>query len=159
MDIVVCVPPSRLWQFVNRHLRQVKTLDAVLYRFSDCAHLPTGFIICAQLALRWIIVIFPIILIVQTCTIAQTGSDTIQHLLNHLSGLPHCQCPTFSTSYIFLLLRNCCLCVLDSLSCHRCFSLQVFLNPLLFLFVIRKVCFLSSHFCKLLFGSQATQCT
>ena len=105
------------------------------------------------------LIILPILLIVRTCKIDQTVSDSIQHLLKRLSQLPGGQSPIFSTSYIFLLLPNCCLCVLNSLSCHSGLSLHVILDLFLFLFVIQKVHFLSSLCRKLFFGSQTMQCT
>jgi len=63
---------------------QPKALHAVLYRFGDCAHHPLRFIIFAQLAKLCIffMIIFdiPILLFFGTCKIAQTVSDSIQHL-------------------------------------------------------------------------------
>jgi len=61
-EVVGCILPSRLSQFVELHLLLPKPLNVLLYRFSDCAHHPAGFVIFAQLALLslFIILIFPI---------------------------------------------------------------------------------------------------
>jgi len=90
--VVGRVPSSQLCQFVKLHLLLSKPHHAVLHCFGDCAHHPAGFIIFTQLALLWILVIFPIFhihLIVRTCKIAQTDSESIQHLFEcrfRLSG-------------------------------------------------------------------------
>jgi len=42
------VSPSRAPQLVKIHLLLLKTLNALLYRFGDCAHYPAGFIIFPQ---------------------------------------------------------------------------------------------------------------
>jgi len=136
-----------------------KSVHLLLYHFRDRVHHPAGFIIFAQLALFWMFIIFPILLIVQTCKIAQSVSDSIPHLLIRLAMLSRCQSPAFSTSHIFVLLLNCCLCILNSLCCHSGVSLYVMLHSFLFLFVIHKVCFLSSLCYKVYFGSHAAQCT
>jgi hypothetical protein len=61
-------------------------------------------------------------------------------------------------THIFLRLLNCYLCVFNSLSYPRCFSLNIIHNLFLFLFIAWEVCF-SSFLChKLLFGLEAPQC-
>jgi len=157
-QVVGRVSPSWLCQLVKRHLLLPKTLDAVLYCFGDCAHHPARFIIFAPLALLCIVIIFPILLIAGTWIITQPVSNTIQYLFKRLFGLPECYSPAFSASHIFLLLLNCCLSILNSVCCHNSFSVHVILDPLLCLSVIPNVYFLSSLWCKLLFGSQSTQC-
>ena len=57
-EVVGCVPPSWLCQFVKLHLLLAKPLHAALYWFGDCADHPAGFVIFAQLALLCIIVFF-----------------------------------------------------------------------------------------------------
>jgi len=88
-EIVGCILPSRLSQFVELHLLLPKPLHALLYRVSDCAHHSAGFVIFAQLVLLclFIILIFPIFPMVGTCKITQTVSDSNQHLLKRLFGL------------------------------------------------------------------------
>jgi len=75
-ELVGCVPPSQLHQFVKPHLLLPKALCAVLYRFADGVHPPARFIIFAQLAKLCIffiiILVFPILFIFGTCKITQT---------------------------------------------------------------------------------------
>jgi len=97
-EVVGRIPPSQLCQFVKLHLLPPTSLHALLYRFRDCAHHPAGFIIFSQLALLCICIMFPILLIVWTCKITQTVSNSIQHLLKQLSGPPGGQPPASSTS-------------------------------------------------------------
>jgi len=88
-EVVGCILPSHLCQFVQLHLLLPKPLHAMLCHFADCAHHPAGFVIFAQLALLcpFIILIFPILPIVRTCKITQTVSDSLHHLLKRLFGL------------------------------------------------------------------------
>src|SRR5882757_3145972 len=84
-EVVGCILPSRLCQFINLHRLLPKALHALLDRFGDCAHHPAGFIIFTQLALHCLfILIFPILPIVGTCKITQTVSDSSHHLLESL---------------------------------------------------------------------------
>jgi len=161
-EVVGRVPPSRLCQFVKLHLLLPKPLHAVLYQFGDCAHHPAGFVMFSQLALLCFIVfffIFRILLIVGTCKIAQTDSHSIQHLFQCLSGLLGGQSHRFNIAHIFLPLLNRCLCVLNSLSCHRGLSLHIILYPLHFLFIAQEVRFSFLLHRELLFGLQVTQCS
>jgi len=134
--VVGCIPPSRLGQFVKSHLLLAKALHAVLYRFSDCAHHPARFIMSTEFAALCIFFIiffvFPILLIIGTCKMAQTVCDSIQHLFKRCFRLPGCRATVFSSPHI---LHNCCLCVLNSLSCHCGLSLHKILDPFLFLFI------------------------
>jgi len=143
-SLVGRIPPSRFCQFIKLHLLLWKSLQALLYCFRDCDHHPAEFIIFAWLAVLSIFILFLILLIARTCKIAQTVSDSIQQLFKPLSGLPGCQSPAFSTSHIFLLLVNCGLCILNSLSCPSSFSLHIILDPCLFLCIVQNVPFLSS---------------
>jgi len=130
-EVVCCVPTSRLRQFIKLHLLLPKTLQAVVYCVGDCAHHPARSIVIPQLAEHCIFFIifflFPILLIVRTCMIAQTVSNSIQHLFQRCFGLSGCRHRGFSRSDIFPLLRNRCLRILNSLSCNsRSLSLN---NP------------------------------
>ena len=136
-EVVCCILPSRLGQFVELHLLPPKPLHALLYCFGDCAHYPAGFIVFAQLALLsiFIILIFPILPIVGTCKITQTGSYSNQCLFKRLFGLSGRQSRDFSMRHIVLLLLNRCLCVFNSVSSPSGFSLNIILNPFLFPFI------------------------
>jgi hypothetical protein len=125
-----------LSQFVELHLLLPKPLHPLLYPLGDCAHQPPGFIIFAQLALLslFIMLIFPMLPIVGTCKIYQTGSNSNQQLLKRLFGLSGTRSRHFSIRNIVLLLLNCCLCVFYSLSCPSGFSLNIDLNRFLFPF-------------------------
>ena len=161
-EVVGRVPPSQFCQFVKLHLLLPKHRYAAFYRFGDCAHHPAGFIIFAQLALLCIIVfffIFCILLIVGTCKIGQTVSDSIQHLFKCVFRLSGGQSCLFNIAHIFLLLLNRCLCVFNSLTCHRSLPLHIIVYPLLFHFIAQKVCFSLFLHRELLSGSQATQCS
>jgi len=142
--VVGCIPPSRLGQFIKSHLLLPKALHAVLYRFSHCAHHPARFIIITEFAELCIFFIFflvcSILLIIGTCKIAQTVSDSIQHLFKRSFGLSGCGAFVFSSCHIS---HKRCLCVLNSLSCHSGLSLHKILDPFLFLFIAYKVRFLS----------------
>ena len=67
-EVVDRFPPSQLRQLVKLHLLLAISLHARLYHFGQCAHHPAGFVIFAQLAQHciFIIIIFPILLIVRT---------------------------------------------------------------------------------------------
>jgi len=84
-EVVGCVSPSWLRQFVKLHLLLPKTLHATLYHLRDFAYHPAGFVIFAKLAqlsiFLIIILIFPILPIVGTCKITQIISNGVQHLL------------------------------------------------------------------------------
>src|SRR5258705_389746 len=116
-EVVGCILPSRLSQFVELHLLPQKPLHALLDRFGDCTHHLARFVIFAQIALLslFIILIFPIIAIVGTCKITQTISDSNQHLLKRLCTLSGPQSRHFSMRHIVLLLLNRCLCIFNSL--------------------------------------------
>jgi len=131
------VPASRLCQFVKPHLLLLKSLHVLLYNFRYCAHHPAGLVIFAQLAQLsiCIILIIPILLIVGNCKIAQTISYHNHHLLQRSFGLSGCQFRVFRIYHIFLLSLNRCLCIINSLCCHSGFSLNIILDPFLFLFV------------------------
>jgi hypothetical protein len=77
-EVVGCILPSQLSQFVELHLLLPKSLHVLLERCGDCAHHPAGFVIFAQIALLsiFIILLFPIVPIVGTCKITQTVSDS-----------------------------------------------------------------------------------
>jgi hypothetical protein len=124
-------------QLVELHLLLPKALHALLNRFGDYAHHPAGFVIIPQLALvsLFIILVFPILSIVGTCKMTQTVSDSNQHLLKRLFALSGRQSRDFSMRHIILLLINRCLCVFNSVSCPSGFSLNIILNPFLFLFI------------------------
>jgi hypothetical protein len=67
-----------LHQFVKPHLLQRKTLYPVLYHFGDFAHHPARFIIFVKLAkhcIIFIILVFPIFLILRTCKFAHIVSS------------------------------------------------------------------------------------
>jgi len=138
MEVVGCVPPSRLRQFSKTHLLLPTTLHAVLYFFGDCAHHPARFITTqlSELCIFFVIfLVFPILLIVRSGKIAKTVSDSIQHLFESRYRLSSCPPRAFSSSYIFHLLHNHCLRVWNSLSCHSAFPFHIILDSFLFLFV------------------------
>jgi len=162
VEVVCRIPPSWLCQLVKLHLRLPKPLHVALNRFGYCAHHPAGFVIFAQLALLWIIVfffIFLILLIVGSCKIAQTVSDSIQHLFKCVFRLSAGRYRLFNIAHIFLLLLNHCLCIFNLLSCHRSLSLHIILYLVIFLFITQKVRLYFILRRELLFGSQATQCS
>jgi len=112
-------------------------LCALLYHIGNCAPHPAGFVIFAQLAKLGIFIILNINihLIVGTCKITQTISDSNHHFLKCCSRLCHCQSCVFAISLIFLLLLNRCICVFNSHFCHSGVSLDIILDPFLFLFI------------------------
>jgi len=160
MEVVSCIPPSRSSQFVELYLLLPKLLHALLHCFGDCGHHPAGFVIFTQHALLslFIILIFPILPIVRTCKITLTVSHSNQHLLKYPFGLSGHQSRDFSMCHIVLLLLNRCLCVFNFLSCPTGLSINLILNPFLFLFIVWEVRFWSLLRRKLLFGSLAAQC-
>jgi len=139
MEVVGRGSPAWLRQFVKLHLLLPKTLRAILYRFSDCAHHTARFVIFPKLALcrifYIIIFVIPILLNVGTCNIAQTISDGVLHLLRCCFRLGGCQSRLFSISHIILHLLNCCLRIFNSLSCQSGLSFHIILDPFLLLFV------------------------
>jgi len=158
--VVDGILPSQLCQFIKLHLLLPRSLHPLLYRFGDCAHRPAELVIFAQHALLslFIILISPILPIVRNCEITHTVSNSKHHLLKshfRLSGHQSCD---LSMIQIFLLVLNCCLCIFNSLSCPSSCSLNIILNPFAFLFIPYKMHFSSFVCCKLVFGSQVTQC-
>jgi len=141
-EVVRCVPPSRLRQFVKPHLLLPKTLYALWYWFGDWAHHPARFVVITHLAelcmFFIIILVFAILLIAGTCMIAQTVSDCIQHLFKCCFGLSGCLPHDFSSSHIIQLFYNRCLCDLNSLSCHSRLPLQIILDPFLSLHCLKS---------------------
>jgi len=135
----------------------------LLYRFGDCAHYPAGIAILAQVAhlcIFFIIcLVFAILLIVGTCKIAQTVSNSIHQLLKRFCRNPGCRTHLFSTSHIFLHLHDCCSCVLNLLSSHSGLSIHIILDAFLFLLIALNVCFSSFLHQKLLFRLEAVQCS
>jgi len=161
-EVVGRLPPSWLCEFVKPHLLLPKSVQAVLYWFRDFAHHPAGFVIFAQLAQLCIFIIFlmiSVLMLVGSSKIAQTVPDTSQHLFKWFFWLSGCQFWMFRISDILLLLLNRCLCVFSWLCCHSGLSLHIMIDPLLFLFVAQGVCFYTVLSPKLLFGSQAVQCS
>jgi len=134
MEVIDCVLPSRLCQFVELHPRLRNPLLVLLHHFRNCAHHPAGFIIFAHLALLClcIILIFPILPIVGTCKITQTVSNSNHHLQKCLFRVSVGQSHVFSVPRIFLLLLNRCLCIFNSLSCPSSLSLNIILDPFFF---------------------------
>jgi hypothetical protein len=102
--VVGCIPPSRLGQFIKSHLLLPKPLHVVLYRFTDCAYYPARFIIItefSELCIFFIIfLVFPNLLIIGTCKIAQTVSDSIQHPFKRCFGLSGGGAFVFSSHHI-----------------------------------------------------------
>jgi len=162
-EVVRCFPQSRLGQFIMLHLPLPKSLPALVYRFGGCSHYPAGFAIfhqVAQLCILCIIsVVFPILLIVRTWKIAQTVSHRIQHLLKWFFRLSGRRSRFYSISHIFLLFHNCCLCVLNLLSCHSGHSVHKILDPFLVLLFAQKLRFSSILCWMLLFRLQAALCS
>jgi len=159
-DVVGCILPSRLSQFVRLDLLLPKPHHTLLYCFGGCAHHPAGFVIFAQPALLNLfnIIFCPILLVIGSCKITQTVTDTNQHLLKRLFKLSGHQSPDFTMRNFVLVLLNSCLCMFNSLSYPSGFSLNIVLNPFLFFFVAYEECFSSFLHRKLLFGSHSAQC-
>jgi len=139
-EVVSCVLLSRLCQFVKLHLVLQTSLHALLNQFGDCAHHPARFVIFAQLALPWllIILVFPILAIVRTGTITQTASDRNHHRLKSLFGRSVRQSCVFRIPCFFLLLLNRCVCVSNSLSIPSGFSLNMILDPCSLSWLLKK---------------------
>jgi len=76
-EVVGCVLPPQLCQFLKLHILQPKPLHVLLYHCGDCAHHPAGFVIFAQLALLglFITLMIPILTSVGSYKITQTISD------------------------------------------------------------------------------------
>ena len=131
-------PPTRLGQFINPHPRLCKPSQAVHYRVGNSAHHPAWFVILTEFAkLSIFFIIFRVIrmlLIVWTCTIAQTVSNRIQHLQDWFLG--HCRCRShrFSITDIVVLLNRHFLCAVNLLSCHISLSIYIILDSFLFFF-------------------------
>ena len=73
--------------------------------------------------------------------IAQTVSDSIQHLLKCCFESSSCQLHHFGISHIFLLIHSRCHCVFNSHSENTSFSYHIILNPFRFLLVTYNVYF------------------
>ena len=159
--VVGCVPLSWLHQFVRPHLLLPNTLYVMLYCFGDFAHHPARFIFITQLAelciFFFIFLLIPIMISIGTCKIAQSVSDSIQNHVQHYFRLSGCRPRAFSSSHTFQLLRDRCLCISNSLSCHSGFSFHIILDPFLVLSIAKKVRFLSLLCRTLLFRSYAAQ--
>jgi hypothetical protein len=136
-EVVGCILLSRLSQFVELYLLLLKSVHALQYRFSDFAHHSAGFVIFAQLVLLslFIIVIFPILPMAETCKITQTVSDSNQQVLKCLFGRSGLHSRDVSLRHIILLLLNRCLWVFNSLSCPSGCSLNIILNAFLIVFI------------------------
>ena len=134
-EVVGCVPLSRLCLFIKLHQMLLKPLHALLYHSRDCAYHPAKFIIFAQLAVLClgIILILPILPIVRTCKIAQTVSDSNHHRLNCLFRLSGRQSHASSCPPVFLPLLDRCQCIFNSRSRDSVISLNIILDPFLFL--------------------------
>ena len=156
-EVISRVSPGRLCQFVKLHLVLPTTLHAMLYHFGDWPYHLAGFVIFTQLPLLRtffiMILLFPILLSVGTCKIARTISDGVEHLFKCCFRLGCCQSRHFSVSHIFLLLPNCCLCIVNSLSCHSGLSIYMILDLFVLLIVASKWGFSSIPQCKLGFES------
>lgn len=98
---------------------------------------------------------FSILLILWTCKIAQTVSDSNYNQVQQCFRLSGSQSRIFSNSHILLLLPNHCLGIFNLLSYYPGFSFNIILDPFLFLCIVKKVCFLRFICPKHLFGSQA----
>jgi len=137
-QVIGCVTPSRLHQFLNLHLLLPKTHPEVLYCFAVSAHHPATLVIfteLSKLSIFFIIcLVFPILLIYGNCKMAMTVSDSIHYLRKWYFILSGCRSCLFSISHIFLLLDNRCLCVLILLSCQSGLSIHIILHPLFSLF-------------------------
>jgi len=158
-EVIGCVLPSQLCEFIKLHLLLPIPLDALLYCCGDCAHHPARFVIFAQLAplCVFIILIFPILPIVRTYKITQTVSDCTNHRLKCLFVcLVHQSCDV-SFFHTFMLLLNHCLCISNLVSCPGGFSLNIILHPFLFLFIAWEVRFSLFLDLKLPFGLQGAQ--
>jgi len=128
--------------------------------FRCCAHHPSWFVIFAQLAQLGLIIILiiPMLSIVGMCNLAQTASDWNHHLGKQFFGLCSRQSPVFRGLRNFLLMPNCCLCSLNSLSRTSDLSLNIIFDPVLFVFTPQEVGF-SSFLChKRPFGLYAAHC-
>ena len=140
MEVVGCITPAWLRQFVKLNLLVLEMLHAMPYRFRDCAHHPARFVIFAELGPRriffLIILVFRILLMVGTYKITQTIADGGQHLMKYRFRLGGCQSRLFSIYHIILPLCYCCLCVFDSLSCHSGLSFHIILDTFLLLIVV-----------------------
>jgi len=122
----------RISQSVQLHHVLPKPLHALLYHIGDGAHHPVGFLVIAQLAKLciFIVVIFPILLNVRPCKLAQTVSDSNNHLMK--LGFRGYGCQSLIVTYpqIVLLWLNRCFCSFNTLSCHSGFSFNIILESL-----------------------------
>jgi len=126
------VSPSLFWQLFNPHLLLLTSLHAVLNDFGDCAYRPAWFVICSQLPQHLILFIFflrfPTLLIGGSCKISRIAFDSIVYLLICVVMLSGCRSHLFSSSHISQRIYNCCLWILNSLSCNSSLSIQMILN-------------------------------
>lgn len=82
MEVVICILPFRLGQFIKHHLLLANPPPALLFHFGACALQLAWCITVALLALRGIcILILPIVSIIGTCKITETFSASNHHLL------------------------------------------------------------------------------
>ena len=139
-EVVCCVPPSWLGQFVNFHLLLLKPLHAMLNSFIYCAHHPAGFVIFAQLSLLclFIILFFPILSLIGKYNMAQTVSDSNHYLAKRLFELSGHQFSVFRCLHNFLLLSNHYLCGFNSLVCPSGLCLHIILDRFLSLSLLKK---------------------
>jgi len=143
--VVGLVPTSPLRQIVNPYVLLLKTLHAMLYHFGTCAHCPASSVNIALLlrqhCIILIMLVLPILNIIRTCKIAQTVSDSIQCHLRYGVRLSGSCWRVLKICHIFLLMRNFCFIILNSLSCHCGISLHIIHNPFLWLSVAFTVGF------------------
>jgi len=160
-EVIGCIPPSWLCQFIKIHLLQPKPLHALGYDVGYYAHNPAGLLILAQLAMLclFFILLFPILPINGACNIVQTVSSRNHHLMKDFFVLSGCQSCIFSFLCIFLLLPNRCLCMFNSLHCTSGFSLQHNPRSISLSFHCLRIVFLVISRPQASFWSQGAQCT
>jgi hypothetical protein len=125
------------WVFLRETRGVADALHAVPYCSGDCAHHPARFIVFAQLAKLCVFFIFrdkfPILLMIGTWKIAQSVSNSIQHLLECFFWFSCCWLLFLSIAHIMLHLHNRCLSVFNSHSCSSGHSIHIIFNRYLFL--------------------------
>ena len=159
-EAVSCILPSWLCQFIKLYPLLPQPLHALLYSFGHYAHHPAVFVMCPQFALLclFMIIIFPVLPIINTCKITHTDLNRDNHPVKSRFILSVCQFCDFSMLHIFILLLNCCLCIFNLLSCPSGFSLNKIPYPFVLLFIAWEVCFSLFLGYKLLFWSLSAQC-
>jgi len=134
------VPHSLLYQCVQPHLVLAKTLNATLHCYRIFNHHPAGFIIVVQLS--QLCIIFFRYLIVMVFFFARHFKIT--HPFSECC-YPLCKCSfilsgrKFGLSFIydiFYVMHSHCLCVCNTVSCHRNFPIIIILTPFLFPFCV-----------------------